>query len=185
VKGWVAVPLVAIILSLSIFTPRAEAQQAGKVHRIGFLHGLSAAAISKEVEAFRQGLRPRSRSELDNAFLRMTREAANAVFVHGSSLTWADRDLVAQHAVKNRLPTVCAEVTYVEGRCLMSYGTSFRASFRRAAFFVDKMLKGANPADLPVEQSTKFDLVINLRTAKALGLTIPPSLLLRADQVIE
>jgi putative tryptophan/tyrosine transport system substrate-binding protein len=88
-------------------------------------------------------------------------------------------------AAKNRLPAVYSSRDFVDAGGLMSYGPDFADLFRRAATYVDKILKGAKPGDLPVEQPTKFDLVINLKTAKALGLTIPPSLLLRADQVVE
>jgi putative ABC transport system substrate-binding protein len=86
---------------------------------------------------------------------------------------------------KRRLPGMCTLREYAEAGCLMSYGVDFTDTYRRAAGLVDKILKGAKPADLPVEQPTEFEFVINLKTAKALGLTIPPSLLQRAHQVIE
>jgi putative tryptophan/tyrosine transport system substrate-binding protein len=95
------------------------------------------------------------------------------------------RRRLAELAVKHRLPGIYEDKQYVDAGGLMSYGPSFPDLFRRSARYVDKILKGAKPGDLPIEQPTKFELVINLKTAKALGLTIPPSLLLRADQVIE
>ena len=95
------------------------------------------------------------------------------------------RARIADFAAKSRLPSVSGEREQTEVGGLMSYGPSRLDMFRRAATYVDKILKGAKPADLPIEQPTKFEFVINLKTAKALGLTIPPSILLRADQVIE
>jgi putative tryptophan/tyrosine transport system substrate-binding protein len=96
------------------------------------------------------------------------------------------RTRLVELAAKHRLPTIYHQKEFVVGSgCLMSYAADFRELFRRAAGYVNKILRGAKPADLPVEQPTKFELIINLKTAKALGLTIPPSLLARADQVIE
>jgi putative ABC transport system substrate-binding protein len=105
--------------------------------------------------------------------------------VPNTTSNFARRHLIVEFARKNRLPGMGYVRNFTEGGGLMSYGPDFRDQFRRLAVYVDKILKGAKPADLPVEQPTKFELVINLRTAKALGLTIPPSLLQRADQVIE
>src|SRR5262249_17879435 len=95
------------------------------------------------------------------------------------------REQIGVMAVRDRLPTIAAAREYAETGLLLTYGVDLRDGFRRSAAFVDKILKGAKPADLPVEQPSKFELVINLKTAKALGLTIPPTLLARADEVIE
>jgi ABC-type uncharacterized transport system substrate-binding protein len=127
----------------------------------------------------------RGPGELDGAFAAMRRERAGAVVLVGSPTLFAHRSRIAELAVKHRLPTVCAVREYAEAGCLIGYGPSLIDQYGRAAYFVDRILKGAKPADLPVEQPTKFDFVINLRTARALGLTIPRPLLLRADKVIE
>ncbi len=100
-------------------------------------------------------------------------------------MIFAQRARIAEHAVKRRLPAMCTFREYVTAGCLMSYSASLTDLHRRAAYFVDKILKGAKAADIPVEQPTKFDLVINLKTAKVLGLTIPPSVLGQADEVIQ
>jgi putative ABC transport system substrate-binding protein len=119
------------------------------------------------------------------AFSIAMRSHAEAIFVLESSPIFRQRMQITQLALKNRLPTSFAFREYVEAGGLMAYGASFVEMAGLAAVYVDKILKGAKPADLPMEQPTKFELVINLKTAKALGLTIPTSLLLRADQVIE
>jgi putative tryptophan/tyrosine transport system substrate-binding protein len=96
-----------------------------------------------------------------------------------------NRARIAELAVKHHLLTMCVLRDYVEAGCLIGYGASLIDQFKRAVYFVDRILKGAKPADLPIEQPTKFELVINLKTAKALGLTIPQSLLVRADELIQ
>ncbi|HEX9901083.1 MAG TPA: ABC transporter substrate-binding protein [Candidatus Methylomirabilis sp.] len=123
--------------------------------------------------------------ELDSAFARMTRDRAGALLVTGDTLFTLHREQIAVLAIKRRLPAISWAREFAEAGLLMAYGRSLPYEFRRAATYVDKILKGAKPADLPVEQPTKFELVINLKTAKALGLTIPQSVLIRADQVIQ
>ena len=119
------------------------------------------------------------------AFTAILVERAEALLVLPDPLTSFHRHQTADFAVKQRLPSVYAASYWVQAGGLLSYGPSFPEIWRRAGVYVDKILKGARPADLPIEQPTKYELVINLKTAKALGLTIPQSLLLRADQVIE
>jgi putative ABC transport system substrate-binding protein len=127
----------------------------------------------------------RNGREVDSAFTAMTRARVGAVLVYGSSFLGAHRATIAELAAKSRLPAMCVAREWMGAGFVMSYGASLNDMYRRAPYFIDKILKGAKPADLPVEQPTKFELVINAKMAKALGLTIPPSLLLRADQVIE
>ena len=115
----------------------------------------------------------------------IARERQDALLDGGGALTFSLRRPILEFAAKNRLPGVYAFRAFSDEGGLMSYGVDLKDLFRRAPIFIDKILKGAKPADLPVEQPTKFELVINLKTAKALGLTIPPTLLLRADQLIE
>ena len=110
---------------------------------------------------------------------------ADALYVVQDALTVAHHTRIITLALGARLPTIFAARNFVQAGALMSYGTNFPALFRRAAELVDKILRGTKPGDIPIEQPTNFDLVINLTTAKALGLTIPESFLLRADEVIE
>ena len=114
-----------------------------------------------------------------------TEEQASAVLTIGDNLTLFHRSRIVELAAKNRLPAMYGFREFVDAGGLISYGPDLREMYRQAAFYADKILRGAKPADLPVEQPTKFELVINLKTARALGLTIPPSLLGRADEVIQ
>jgi ABC-type uncharacterized transport system substrate-binding protein len=130
-------------------------------------------------------LEARSPNDLDTAFRAITGERADALLVLADALFRTHGARIANFAAKSRLPSVSGDREQAEAGGLISYGPSRLDIFRRAATHVDKILKGARPGDLPVEQPTKFELVINLKTAKALGLTIPPAVLGRADQVIE
>jgi putative ABC transport system substrate-binding protein len=132
-----------------------------------------------------QVLEARVPQEIDSAFAAMTRERASAVVILVDAIFTNQRRQIAELSVKRRLPSVYGVREYAEAGGLMDYSVDPVDLEGRAAIFVDKILKGAKPAELPVEQPTKFELVINLKTAKALGLTIPPSVLGRADQVIE
>jgi putative tryptophan/tyrosine transport system substrate-binding protein len=123
--------------------------------------------------------------DIESAFRTARAERLDAVYVSPSPTFSRHKGRLAELAVKHRLPTIYEDKSYVEVGGLMSYGPSFIGLFRRAASYVDRIFKGAKPGDLPIEQPTKFELVINLKTAKALGLTIPPSVLGRADHVIE
>jgi putative ABC transport system substrate-binding protein len=122
---------------------------------------------------------------LEGAFAAMARARAQAVLVLATPIFFGERQRLGELAIAHRLPTMSQVRDYAEAGGLMSYGADLADLYRRGAIHVDKILRGAKPADLPVEQPTKFELVFNLRTAKALGVTIPQSLLQRADQVIE
>jgi putative ABC transport system substrate-binding protein len=148
-------------------------------------------ALVKEVEAAAPslGLHPiaiavRSRGDLGNAFEKIAGSHADALFVSETMAPAARRQLI-DFAAKHRLPAMFMNRDYVTAGGLISYAPDFAGAFRQAAEYVDKILKGAKPADLPIEQPTTFELVINAQTAKALGLTIPQSVLLRADEVIQ
>jgi putative ABC transport system substrate-binding protein len=146
----------------------------------------------KEYEAAARALKIRIQSldvrgpnpDLAGAFREAVKGRANAVITITSNPLFRDSKKVTDLALKNRLPSMYEGSTWVEGGGLMSYSANDLELFRRAAIYVDKILKGAKPADLPVEQPTKFEFVINLKTAKALNLTIPQSVLFRADRVI-
>jgi putative ABC transport system substrate-binding protein len=123
--------------------------------------------------------------DFDEAFARIRRQRANAMMVVTDPLTLRHRETIVRLAAANRIPAVYEFAEFARAGGLISYAASIPPLFHRAATYVDKILKGAKPGDLAVEQPTKFELVINLKTAKALGITIPQSLLLRADEVIQ
>jgi putative ABC transport system substrate-binding protein len=152
-----------------------------------FLHSywsvLKAAAPTLRVTL--QPLEVRDASEFQGAFDSMTRAGADGLIVLSDTFATFHRARLADLAAKHRLPAVYGHGQYAEAGGLMSYGPSLTDTYRHAASYVDKILRGANPADLPVEQPTKFELIINLKTAKTLGLEVTPMLLARADEVIE
>jgi putative ABC transport system substrate-binding protein len=127
----------------------------------------------------------RTPSDIEGAFATMTRSRAGAFLILGGRMTYASRQQIADLAVQHRLPGLSLIRAYAEAGLLLTYGPNAVAQYRGAATYIYKILKGAKPGDLPIEQPTTFELVINMKTAKAFGLTIPPSLLLRAGEVIE
>jgi len=162
------------------------------ISRVAVMSGLFTVDGLKKVEVASrlvglklQPLELRNPPDLEDAFRVAVRSNAEALFVLESALIFRARKDIAQLALKNRLPTSFAFREYVEAGGLVAYGANFSNMFQRIAEYTDKIFKGAKPADLPIERPTKFELVVNVTTAKALGLTIPPSLLQRADQVIE
>ena len=147
---------------------------------------LKAAEVAARALGVRlQVVEARGPADFDRAFSDMTRARARALVVFGGPMFLNERRPLVDLAAKNRLPVVYSQREFVDAGGLLAYGVNIADLFRRAATYVDKILKGAKPGDLPVEQPTKFELLINLKTARALGLTIPPSLLLRADEVIQ
>jgi putative ABC transport system substrate-binding protein len=130
-------------------------------------------------------LQARSADDYERAFSVMARERAEAVLVLGDVMFWLHRARIAELAAKRHLPTMFSQREHVEAGGLMSYGADLADNYRRSASYVAKILRGASPADLPIEQPVKFELVINLKTAKAFGLTIPASVLARANQLLE
>ena len=144
---------------------------------------LEAAARASKVGLQILGIK--SADELPGAFAAMTQERARAVFVIADGLLFAERRRISDLAIKHRMPSISGMSEFVEAGGVLSYGTRYQDLFRHAAVYVDKILKGAKPGDLPIEQPTTFELVINLKSARALGVTIPRPILVRADRVIE
>jgi len=165
------------------------------IMRVGYLHNVNNPASARyakdlEIPANALGLKLqvfgfREFPEIDSAFAVMSRQRGASFIIPGDLVLIRHASQITQLAAKYRLPGIYGVRFFMDSGGLMSYGPSLIDLWRRAAGYVDKILKGAKPGDLPVEQPTKFELVINAKTAKALGLTIPPALLLRADQVLE
>jgi putative ABC transport system substrate-binding protein len=166
-----------------------------QIGRVAFLFNMANPVLQvqwKEAEPIVRSAKLRSQlldvrtvRDLEPAFDIATRQRADAVIVGVDALTQAHRHQIADALAKRRLPAVSRGREFVEAGGLISYGADYADMYRRAATYVDKILKGTKPADLPIEQPTKLELLVNVRTAQALGLTIPPSLLLRADRVVE
>jgi putative ABC transport system substrate-binding protein len=159
--------------------------------RVGVLWDASSTGL-KEYELPARGLKIQLQSlevrspspNLEGALQTATKERANALLIVRNALLIDNRKRIAEIAIQNRMPSISEGSVFAEAGILASYSSDENDSFRRAALYVDKILKGAKPADLPVEQPTKFEFVINLKTAKQIGLTIPPNVLARADRVI-
>jgi putative ABC transport system substrate-binding protein len=149
----------------------------------GFLQETKAAAQSLGLAL--QIVEVRDPANLDRAFMAVTSARASALLTLGDGMLLSNRARIIEFAVKSRLPAMFPEREFADAGGLMGDGPDIAWNFRRAAWYVDRILKGAKPADLPVEQPTKFELVINLKTAKQIGLTIPPNVLARADKVIK
>jgi putative ABC transport system substrate-binding protein len=188
------------ITGLSTLSPEISGKQlellkeiVPKLSRVGVLGDVTRPGIPQALrevnvaaDAFRvqvQYLEVRGPKDIETAFRAASKESAGAVLVLSSTVLLTQRKQVAELAVKSRLPTIYLRPEYVEDGGLMSYGVNINDLFRRAATYVDKILKGAKPADLPIEQPKKFELIINLKAAKQIGLTIPPAVLARADKV--
>lgn len=187
------------VTGLSMLSPQMRVKQLEllkeilpRLTRVAFLRNPDIPLDTKELEGVARSLgiraqvvQARTPTELAEAFSAATRERVGALSVLAGSMFFAHRALIAELALKSRLPTVYLLREHAEAGGLLTFGIDVRASFRRAAAYVDRILRGAKPGDLPIEQPAKFELVINLKTAKALKLSIPRSVLVRADQIIE
>jgi putative ABC transport system substrate-binding protein len=161
-----------------------------KISHVAFIRGTALTAKDTEAAAQALGIRlqslqVRNSQDLDSAFNSAIKERVQGLLTSAGSLFNTHQDRIVEFAATNRLPAMYASPEFTDGGGLMSYAPNYPALFRRAATYVDKIIKGAKPAELPVEQPTKFELVINLKTAKQIGLTIPPNVLARADRVIK
>jgi putative ABC transport system substrate-binding protein len=175
--------LVMLVLAILLAPLDSTAQSPEKVRSGLVWNEMQAPALALGLTLRR--VEVRGQGDVERALTATTRARDDALFVAHDLVLFDARKRINDFALKHRLPTSFALREYVADGGLMSYGVSFADLWRRMGYVVDKLLRGARPADLPIEQPTKFELVINARTAKALGLTIPSSILLRTDQVIE
>ena len=159
-----------------LWNPNQPGQQVAYKESLAEAQALKVTLISLEA---------RNQEEIQKVLSGIGKDRPQALFELPDPLIFFNRKLITEAVAKQKLPAMYSFREYVEAGGLMSYGTSFPALFQRAAVYVDKILKGAKPADLPIEQPTKFELVINLKAAKQIGLTIPPNVLARADKVIK
>jgi putative ABC transport system substrate-binding protein len=150
---------------------------------IGIWGAIQSAAATLKMELFPIGLS--DAGEIERGVAAFASASNGGLIVTGNTLTILHRELIVTLAVRHRLPAVYTPILFASSGGLISYGPDTIDPYRRAAGYIDRILKGAKPADLPVQEPTKYELVINLKTAKALGLTVPQSILLRADEVIE
>jgi len=141
-------------------------------------------AVARSLGLEIQSLTVQDPSQFPGTYSEIMKRQAEALIFFPSAFTSFHRKDLIEFAIKNRLPTMCSGINWIEVGCVLAYGPNVTEFYRRAAVFIDKILKGAKPADIPVEQPTKFDFIINLKTAKQIGLTIPPNVLARADRVI-
>jgi putative ABC transport system substrate-binding protein len=141
--------------------------------------------VARALKLIIQPWKIRAADDFDKVFAAVSKQRPDGLYVHGGGLMNANRKSIIRFALKSRLPSVYVIRNIVDAGGLMSYGANEMDSYRRVASYVDRILKGAKPADLPVEQPTKFELAINLKTAKQMGMTIPPNVLARADKVVK
>ena len=192
-----------LVLALSLCVAVAQAQQA-KIPRLGFLIASSAPVQKPRLEAFREGLRElgyvegknisieyrlrfigvRGANDLENAFAAISAARSGAILTLSDPVTFTLLKRIVELTIKHRVPSMHLQAEYADAGGMVAYGPSYAELYRRAATYVDKILKRTAPADLPVEQPRRFELVENLKTAKQIGVTIPPNLLVRADRVI-
>jgi putative ABC transport system substrate-binding protein len=169
-----AVPKLARVAVVYVSTP-------GSLRELKEIPPVAARALELTIQSWEV----RAADGFEKVFAAISKWRSDGLYVRGGPLMFANRKRIADFAIKSRLPSMYVSREYVDAGGLMSYGADEADSYRRIAYYVDRILKGAKPADLPVEQPTKFELVINLKTAKQIGLTIPPEVLARANRLIK